>query len=70
MSQRGWKEFRTSSHPFALSFEILDGRFIRIRDRSMDDPVQGQAYPVIDIQARRVVEGQTLYLPKNGRAKE
>jgi major membrane immunogen (membrane-anchored lipoprotein) len=69
MTQRGWKEFRTSSHPNALSFEILDGRFIRIRDRSMDDS-GNRAYPVIDIQARKVVEGQTLYLPKNGRAKE
>lgn len=70
MTQKGWREFKTSSHPHALSFEILDGRFIRIRDRSMDDPDKGRAYPVIDIQARQIVKGQTVYLPKNGRAKE
>lgn len=57
-----WRRFSTSAKKSALQFYILDGRFIRIRDRSMDDPVRGLAYPVIDIKARRVVEVE--YRPK------
>lgn len=51
-----WRRFATSAKKSALQFYILDGRFIRIRDRSMDHPTRGMAYPVIDIKARRVVE--------------
>jgi hypothetical protein len=50
-----WRRFSTSNKKSALQFYILDGRFIRIRDRSMDDSEKGLAYPVIDIKARRVV---------------
>jgi hypothetical protein len=60
--KKGWRRFATSAKKTALQFYILDGRFIKIRDRSMDDPEKGRAYPVIDICSLRLVSIE--YRPK------
>jgi len=64
MTGRGWKRCRTSDKPNALRFDILEGRFIRLRDRSADCPVRGRAYVVIDILTGRTVPEQTDYRAK------
>jgi hypothetical protein len=65
MTAKTWREFRSSQGRDAVRFDLLERRFLRIRDRSRDDS-RGRAYIVVDLWTLRVIPDQTSYRPKNG----
>jgi uncharacterized protein YbaA (DUF1428 family) len=71
MTRGGWIEFESSDRRDAVRFDIMGDppRFVRIRDRSQDDPRLGRAYIVVDLMTKRVLSDQTTYRPKNGTKK-
>jgi hypothetical protein len=64
-----WSRFRSSSSENCVRFDLMGDppRFLRTRDRSRDDPERGNAYVVIDLWARRVLDDQTEFVPKGKR---
>lgn len=60
MKTSGWRRFKSGNRRGSVRFDLLNGRFLRIRDRGRDCS-RGRAYIVVDLYTLKVIEAQTEY---------
>jgi hypothetical protein len=61
-----WRRFQSNTRPGCVRFDLMGDppRFLRIRDRSRDDRERGNAFIVVDLWSKRVLESETVFVPK------
>lgn len=66
MSADRWIRFRSGNDSACARFDLMGNppRFLRTRDRSRDDPKRGNAFIVIDLWSRKVLDDLTEFVPR------